>query len=116
MLDNFLDGDAAQHFQACQQLGEMADGGAHNWPSAVNCLLEQYASNDAINAAVKDLRRTRQLSGQTEAEFHTAFLKPHSRAGAYLSESELITAFIDGLDSRIRSRVREFRDYSPGQI
>ncbi len=55
-LPNFLEVVAREHFLSCQCIGSSSSGGVHNWPTAVQCLLESYATNDAIHEAVSSFR------------------------------------------------------------
>ena len=112
VLPNFLRGRALDHLTACQN-SEDATYGVYNWPSAVNCLLRMFATNRNIAAAVSDFQAIRQKPGQDEDDYQLAFEKAHVRAGSFLRQADLITNFVEGLDSRVVPRVRRYRDSHP---
>ncbi len=113
MLPNFLEGAASLHLDSCQRLGDSSDAGVTDWSSAINCLLEAFATDQAIQEAVTELNNTRQKGNETEAQYHTRFIKAHTRAGSYLRENELVTLFIESLDERIRPRMRSYHYDKP---
>lgn len=113
MLANFLLGTAKCHLQAKKQQEKSSVYGVQCWLTAVQCLLETFATNKAIQAAVAEFQQMKQNSKESEAEFYDLFLELHTRAGSFQKESSLITSFIEALDPRILPTLRGYRNNHP---
>ncbi len=113
MLSNFLEGAARDHFVACERIGSSSPDGAHDFPTAVQCLLESCATNEAINEAISNCWHVKQRPKEDEQAFHTRFLAVHTRTGFFMRERAVVTAFIEALDLHLRLYMRAYCDDNP---
>lgn len=67
MLDKFLSGEAKRHLQAKKQQGKPSVYGVYSWPTAVQFLLEAFATNGAIQTAVSEFQQVKQNHKESEA-------------------------------------------------
>ena len=109
-LQVLLAGDAKASFDAGLGIGDSAEDGIYNWPSAVQSLLRTFATDDAINEAVTNLERIKQQPNETETDYWVRLTKAHSRAGSYLDHELLASRFIEGLLPSIRPKLRVHRN------
>ena len=108
-LPHFLAKTALEHYRAARDASPR-EGGVTAWPEAVQYLLRNYATNDAISEALLVLRDIRQSPAEDETAYSTRLMAAELRCGNVHSTEEKMTMFIDGLDPGIRSLVARHRE------
>ncbi len=68
-LPNFLEETARDHCISCRRVGVSSARGVYNCPTAVQCLFESYAKNEAIHKVVAGFRGTKQRLSEDEQAF-----------------------------------------------
>ena len=104
---------ARETIHAGKRLGRSSPRGIINWPTAVQALLVEYATNENIREAVDDFTSVRQLPDETEEKFFHRFQQAHARAGSYLKEDDQVTQFVESLRAETRPKVRVYHDANP---
>lgn len=108
-LPYFLEKNALAQCRAARD-SPPYEGGISVWPEAIQYLLRNYATNNAINEAILELRDIKQKSQEDETAYSTRLMTAEFRCGNVHSTEEKMTMFIDGLDLGIRSLVARFRE------
>ena len=108
-LPYFLKEDALRQYRAARD-SSPKEGGVSAWPEAVQYLLRNYATNNAISEAILEFRDTQQRPDEDETAYSTRLLSAELRCGNVHSSEEKMTMFIDGLLPGIRSLVARERE------
>lgn len=88
--------------------GKAGKGKLTSYSSAVNYLLQTYASDDVIAEAEADLRHFTQTRNITPQEYAVALTLKVLRCGPVYTEARMIGIYIEGLQESIRSTVRTY--------
>lgn len=108
-LSYFLRKDALAQFRAAQS-SSPEEGGIRYWPEAVQYLLRNYATDNAISAALLELRDMKQKTSEDEMTFSARLMAAEVRCGNIHSTEEKMTLFIDGLQAGVRPLVSRYRE------
>eukprot|EP00171_Calliarthron_tuberculosum_P007723 IDg7723t1 len=87
----FLKDSALRSLESANRVGSSASFGVDDWPSAVNWLLREEEDDMA---------------------YFNPFEEVHARCGACLPDDQLVSAYIESVDGRIRPIFREAREDS----
>ena len=109
-LPTLIEGNAKAHFNSAIAIGDVSEDGVYNWPTAVQCLLRSFATDDEIHEAVSSLEKVKQQPNETETDYWLRLTKAHSRAGSYLEHEHLASRFIEGLLPPLRPKLRMHRN------
>eukprot|EP00171_Calliarthron_tuberculosum_P001825 IDg1825t1 len=110
MIPFFLSNGALRQFESARRSGRTALFGLNDWPSTVNWLLRTYATNLVINNPVGRFRQIKQSEGEDDLSYFNRFEESHARCGEYLPPDQLISAYIESVESRVRLYLREARE------
>lgn len=111
-LPYFLRGFAAEQFRSTIGASRR-DGGVVCWPEAVQYLLRSYATNEAIQDALRALKNVQQTAGETELDYSNRLNRAERRCGNPHRLRDRVTDFISGLDPAVKPLVYRFREENP---
>ena len=109
-LPRFLSGMAETQFRSAR--GSSRAGGIHNWPQAIQYLLQTYATPSAIRQAAQRVQDTKQLPQEDETEFSLRLNNSITRCGNVYDETKRMTLFVNGLIPEIQPMVARYRERS----
>jgi hypothetical protein len=103
LLPHALDGDARS---GVQSLWKQGIGKTPKYPTAVNWLLEPYATETVIDQTTKDVLTASQAPGETEDAFASRLRCNATEAGSVFTEDTLISVYLTGLHPYAANTVR----------
>jgi hypothetical protein len=103
LLPHALDGDARS---GVQSLWKQGIGKTPKYPTAVNWLLESYATETVIDQTTKDVLTASQAPGETEDAFASRLRRNATEAGNVFTEDTLISVYLAGLHPYAANTVR----------
>lgn len=113
IVDDFLRTPAKEAFRS-QSLD--------SWPAAVHWLLSTYASEPALEAAVRQMQVTGQQGSESVRQYGSRLQLEAAALGSLMSPSEIKSLFAQGLSDPVRSLFaanqpsNELEDYTPVSV
>ncbi len=108
LLRNFLDLPASKHFESATRSSRSSSQAVYDWPIAIQWLLEESSTNEAIQGAVEESTNMQQMSTEDGANHFTLFQEELARCGCHVPKKASMTRYFESTDPHIRSGLHEF--------
>ena len=76
------------------------------WPFVVNALIRHYLHDDILQTALDKVRNAQQIDGESESTFSQRLQALARSCQGVFTEAELVSHFVKGLRTAIRTRVQ----------